>query len=574
MQRDLTNGDVARIFDRIAAVMEIQGENQFKIRAYKNASETLAHLSEPVSVLARDNRLDAVPGFGEAIQAKIRDILSTGTTPLYERIKGTVPDGVIDMLELPGIGAKSVRQLWESLKIESVDALEAAARAGRLTELPGFGAKSVAKILDAIERGRRYANCLRIDEAEPVASSIQAALKSNPDASRVELTGALARRADSVDGIELIVMTNSPESVFDQASGLAQVASATAETPEEKTYTLHSGITLRVQVAEPPSFVPQLVRARSSERHWQQLEARASELGMRLTPSGLLKDGQQIDVADEAALYAALGLAAIPVELREGNGEIEAAAKNALPRLITLADIKGDLHAHTVASDGKAPLQDMIAAAKSHGYSYMAITDHSQSLAIAGGLIPDRLREQIRAVRDAEQSAGIRIYAGSEVDIRADGTMDYDDELLAELDFVIASAHMHNRQDRDAQTKRVIRAIENPHVDLIAHPTARLINRRDPFDIDMEAMISAAARTGTALEINAAPERLDLRDDHARLACQMGALIMIDTDAHAVGNYDLMSYGIDVARRAWLTAEDVLNTRSLQDFELWLNREK
>jgi DNA polymerase (family 10) len=574
METELGNGDVARIFARIAAVMEIQGENAFKIRAYRNAVETLSHLSEPVSALAREDRLAEVPGFGDAIQAKIKDILSTGTTPLYERLKDKVPEGVIEMLELPGVGAKIVRQLWEGLKIESVDALEAAASEGKLTELPGMGEKTVAKILDAIERGRRYANRLRIDEAEPVADAIASALSAEPATPRAEVAGDLRRRADSVTAIEIVAQSNDFAATLAKAVSLPQVESVAEKTEESVRLVLHSGLPVAISVTEAPSFAVALAALTGARSHWDALTEIAARRGLRLTSGGLWSDDRRLPIDDEPALYEALGLPFIVPELREGRGEIEAALAGTLPKLITLQDIRGDLHAHTTASDGKATLIEMATAARAHGYEYMAITDHSQSLAIAGGLTPERLLGQIREARAAEDRVGIRIYAGSEVDIRADGTMDYDDSVLSQLDFVIGSAHMHNRQDREAQTKRVIRAIENPHVDMIAHPTARLINRRDPFSIDLEAMIEAAVRTGTALEINAAPERLDLSAENAKLAAQMGAHIMIDTDAHAIGNYDLMHYGIDVARRAWLTADQVLNTRSRAGFESWLFRER
>lgn len=574
METELGNGDVARVFARIAAVMEIQGENAFKIRAYRNAVETLSHLSEPVSVIAREDRLGDVPGFGDAIQAKIKDILATGTTPLHERLKDKVPEGVIEMLELPGVGAKTVRQLWEGLKIESVEALEAAAKDGKLTEIPGLGEKTVTKILDAIERGRRYANRLRIDEAEPVADAIASALSDEPGTERLDIAGDLRRRTDSLTKIEIVAQSSDAAATLAKAAALPQVEAVTEKTENSVHITLHSGIPVVVSLAGAPSFAAALVYRTGAGRHWDELVQVAAARGQRLAEDGLWLNDRRVETPNEQALYAALGLEYIVPELREGRGEIQAALAGKLPKLITLQDIKGDLHAHTTASDGKATLIDMAKAAKAHGYEYMAITDHSQSLAIAGGLTPERLLGQIREVRAAEDKVGIRIYAGSEVDIRADGTMDYEDPVLSQLDFVIASAHMHNRQDLETQTKRVIRAIENPNVDMIAHPTARLINKRDPFAIDIEQMIAAAVRTGTALEINAAPERLDLSADHAKLAAEMGAHIMIDTDAHAIGNYDLMHYGIDVARRAWLTADQVLNTRSRTDFESWLFRER
>ena len=542
----LTNGEVARVFERIAGIMEIQGENTFKIRAYRNAVETLNTLPEPVAQIAAAGRLDDIPGFGDAIQAKVKDILATGTTALYDRIKDQVPAGVVEMLSIPNLGAKTVRQVWEGLKIDSIAALESAALSGRLTELPGMGEKSVQKILQSIERYRRYSGRIRIGDALPLAESLIAAIQHFPGVSEARIAGSVARGRETVANINLAAATTAPAETLRRFTQMPQVGSIASQDERSARVVLHGGLEADLFVAAPQEFAAMLDERIGSAEHNAALAA-ANEI--------------PTDVART-----------IPLEIRENGGEIEAALAGTLPTLVTLADIRGDVHAHTTASDGKTTVPEMAAAAKARGYEYMAITDHSQSLYIANGLTPERLRAQIAEIRVLEDSLGIRIFTGSEVDIKADGSMDFDDDLLQELDIVIASAHMHNNQDRETQTKRIIRAIENPNVDLIAHPSGRIINRRDPFDFDFDAVVEAALRTDTALEINAAPERLDMSDIHARQAGARGVKILINTDAHSIENYDLMRYGVLVARRAWLTPQNVFNTRPLAEFEAWLRR--
>lgn len=568
-----SNGDVAQIFQHIADVLELQGENTFKVRAYRNAVETLQSLPEPVTQIATEGRLDDIPGFGEAIRGKVADILKTGTTPLYERTRNAVPAGVLAMLTLPGIGAKTVRQLWEGLKVESIDALAEAARSGKVAALPGMGAKTAEKILGSIDRARRYGERLRIDVALALAENILTPLRHVPGLTRVEYAGSLRRGVDTIGDLDFVGVTLQPKVATDAFVALPQVARIIKHGDQMARVQLHQGIEADLKLTEPEHFGALLHHFTGSRAHNIHLRRIAELQGLSINEYGVWRGDVALPLGDgENALYGALGLPTIPVHLREDRGEIEAAEKGELPHLIALSDIRGDVHAHTTASDGAASIEEMAQAARALGYEYMAITDHSQGLTIAGGLTPGELREQICAIRKLEDSLGIAIFAGSEVDIKADGALDFDDELLAELDFVIASAHRFNNQDTQAQTARLIRAIENPNVDLIAHPSGRLINRRDPYAVDWEAVMDAADRTATALEINAAPERLDLNDILARSARDRGVKIIINTDAHSIGNYGLMHYGITIARRAWLRAEDVLNTLPLQEFRAWLNR--
>lgn len=569
----LTNGDVAAVFERIADVLELQGENQFKIRAYRNAVQILQALPEPIAAVAAGGRLDDIPGFGEAIRAKITDILTTGTTPLYERVKDQVPAGVLRLLSLPGLGAKTVRQVWQGLGVTSLEALEEAAISGKLATLPGMGEKTVQKILASIERARRYGDRMLLSEALPLAESLVSQLRPRPEVTRLDYAGSVRRGVETIGDLDLVGASGDPAATIAAFVQLPQRGRIITQGERMARVALHSGVEVDLKLVLPGDYGPLLHHFTGSRAHNIHLRKIAEARGLKINEYGVFRGGDEITLGDdENAVYEILGLPTIPVHLREDRGEIEAAQAGTLPTLITEADIRGDVHAHTTASDGTATIEQMAQAAKARGYEYMAITDHSQSLRIANGLTPERLRGQIRQIRLLQDKLGIALFAGSEVDIRADGTLDFEDDLLAELDFVIASAHLHNTQDEAAQTKRLVRAIENPHVDLIAHPTGRLLNKRDPYPLDFDVVCDAARRTGTALEINASPDRLDLNDTYARRACQQGVLLMVNTDAHAPDNYGLLHYGITVARRAWLAAEDVLNTRSLQDFDEWLKR--
>ncbi|MBV9852285.1 MAG: DNA polymerase/3'-5' exonuclease PolX [Armatimonadetes bacterium] len=535
--------------------------------------QTLHSLPEPVADVAAEGRLDDIPGFGEAIRAKITDILRTGTTPLYERVKDQVPAGVLGLLGLPGLGAKTARQVWQGLGVESVEALEEAARSGKLATLPGMGEKTVQKILASIERARRYGDRILLSQALPLAESLVAQLRPRAEVEHLDYAGSLRRGLETIGDIDLVGASRDPAATIAAFVHLPQVGRVITQGERMARVALHGGVEVDLKLVRPGDYGPLLHHFTGSRAHSIHLRKIAEARGLKINEYGVFRGDTELPLGDdEDAVYQVLGLPPIPIHLREDRGEIEAAQAGTLPHLITEADIRGDVHAHTTASDGTATIEQMAQAAQARGYEYMAITDHSQSLRIAGGLTPERLRGQIREIRRLEDALGIACFAGSEVDIRADGTLDFEDALLAELDFVIASAHLHNNQGEAAQTKRLIGAIENPHVDLIAHPTGRLLGKRDPYPLDFDAVCEAARRTGTALEINSSPDRLDLSDAYARHACQQGVRLMVNTDAHAPDNYGLLRYGITVARRAWLTAEDVLNTRPLAAFRDWLGR--
>jgi DNA polymerase (family 10) len=567
-----TNADVASIFLQLADYLEIAGENPFKTRAYRNAAQTLNDLPEPIATVAAEGRLDDLPGFGPAIVAKTRDILSTGTTKAYAAMQAQIPAGVLEFLKLPGIGVKTVNQLWEGLKVADVDALEAAAKAHRVRELKGMSKKTEAKILDAIGRYRRYRGSLLLDDADSLAERFRAPLAAVPGVGRVVVAGDLRRGTETVASIDLLCETADPATVLSAVEAIPQAIKVRSRTEHTACAETVSGTPVMITAVSPSAFAVQQLRLTGSSSHVSELEAFAAQHGCEFGTNHFAKSGIAIAATDEDDIYRAVGLPAILPQLREGRGEIGMAVAGTLPHVIAVSDIKGNLHQHTTASDGHNTLAEMVEACRERGYEYCAITDHSKALAMTNGLTPERVREQIAQVREAEQTAGIRIFAGSEVDILADGTMDFDDELLSELDIVIASVHSRFALSREEQTARVVRAIQNPHVDLIAHPTGRLLLAREPYEIDMDQVISAAAATGTALEINAFPDRLDLNENYARGAAAAGVMITINTDAHKTWHLDFMKYGVNIAQRAGLTAHNVLNARTAQEVTDWLRR--
>ena len=569
------NAEVAARFTELADSLELMGENAFKVRAYRNAARLLEELPESIAQVAAENRLDALPGFGEAIQAKTRDILDTGTTKALEAVRAQVPSTLLELVGLPGVGSKTVRQLHQSLGVDSLAALEQAIEEQRVRALPGFGEKTEAKLKDAIERHQRYSKRMLLSDARALGKSLIDAIAAHPEVDKIAQAGSARRGVETVGDIDLVATSSDPHATMQAFSALPQVARVVAQGDKSTQLVLNNGFEADLKLAAVGEFGPLLHHFTGSKSHNIRLRNLAEQRGLKINESGVFKienDERITSGDDELAVYAILGLPPIPAQLREDRGEIEAALANRLPKIVQVTDIRGDLHAHTEASDGAATIEQMARAAQARGYEYCAITDHSQSLTVASGLTPERLREQMKAVRETSQRLGFAILAGAECDIKSDGSMDFPDDLLAELDFVIGSVHSRFNQTEDVMTARIIRAIENPNVDMIAHPTGRLLNQRDPYAVNMEAVIEAAARTRTALEINSWPERQDLNDTHARMACQAGVKLVVNTDAHAPEHYNLIEYGINVAQRAWLEPDDVLNTFALSDLMAWLRR--
>lgn len=552
----MNNLDVAAALYEIADLLEVKGEEVFKIRAYRKAAEALGLLLDEVEELARQHRLTAVPGIGKAIAAKIEEMITTGQIGYLEELRRAIPPGVVDLTRVPGLGAKTAMQLYTQLGIDSLERLELAARQGELKAARGFSARKEAAVLAGLEKLRTQSTRLSIGTVGPVAAALAEHLRKHPAVQRAEMAGSIRRRRESVDDIDLVVASADAAAVLGYLRSLPLAGEILAEGDDRITMATSLGRRMDVVVVRPEHFA----------RGWLQMTGAQAHLAAL---------GPLPDAESEEALYAKLGLPWITPELREGTGEVEAARAGRLPQLLTRADLKGDLHSHTRASDGTASLLEMGEAARALGHRYLAICDHSRSLAIAGGLTPERLLAQVAEIQKLNrQWSDFRLLAGSEVDILKDGSLDFPDEVLAQLDVVVASIHSHMQLDETAQTERLVRAIRNPHVDIIAHPFGRVIGRREPYALNYERVLDACAATGTALEISASPARLDLSDLHARLAKQRGIKLVIDTDAHTIHELELLEYGVGQARRAWLEPGDVINAMELPDLLAWLARAK
>ena len=570
----MTNHEIAQRFQRIADALEVQGENPFKIRAYRNAVEIIDELGEPLSDIAARNALEQIPGFGEALVAKTKDFLTRGTTKLYDEVTQTVPQGVLEMAAIPGIGPKTVKTLWETLGVASVSELETAAQQEKIRAVSGFGAAKEQKILEAIARSRRLSERLPLFIALPYAERFAAALSRLPDVTRAEPAGSIRRRKDTVGDLDFVVATTDPAITEPAIAALPQLTEILESGPSKVAALCDLNLRVDIRMGKPEDFGALLHHFSSGQAHNIQLRDFAEAKNLKINEYGVFdKTGAEvaatIAATDDNAIYAALGLPPIPVELREGRGEIELAAQGKLPRLIEEADFRGQLHEHSTWSDGAASIRDMAEAAIARGYEYLAITDHSPLVRVANGLNRDRLLAQwdeieiVRAELAEKYGDKFTLLRGLETDILADGSLDMDDDLLAQLDIVVASVHMRYKEDEAAMTKRIIRALENPHVDILGHPTGRLLGRREPFPVDFDAVIEAAARTGTVLEINASPDRMDMNDVYARRAREKGVKITINADAHSPAGLGLLRWGLYTARRAALTPDDVINTYPL-----------
>jgi DNA polymerase (family X) len=561
---DPTNTEIATALDELGDLSELDGAAIYRVVAYRNAAKAVR--DSPVSVLnlARQGRATELPGVGKIIEEKIIALADTGDIPASAKLRAKFPPGVIDMTHLPGLGPKRVKRLYDELGIDSLDALRAAAEQQKIRSLKGFGPKAEEAILaslrlsDAGERPKRVV----LDRALAVADPLIQALRQHPASQHVELAGSARRMADTVKDLDVIATATDPLALALAATKLDLVEQAATPTEAGVRLRTHTGLGVDLRIVAPDQFGNLLQHLTGSKEHNMALRDAAVRKGLHVSEYGVLDDatGETHRCATEADVYALLNLTYIEPELRENRGELEAAATGTLPHLITQSDLKGDLHCHTTASDGTASIEEMAAAARDAGYEYLAITDHSASFGFGDEVSPQQLRAQIARIK-ATQIDGLTLLAGSEVNILPDGTLDYDDELLAELDWVIASVHSSFRMTAEQMTDRIIRAIEHPLVDAIGHPSGRKLERRGPYEFDLHRVIDAAARTGTMLEINSNPDRRDLSDIHARAAAAAGVPIVINTDAHRVGGFQVARYGIATARRAWLTADRVINTQ-------------
>ena len=564
----MTNAEVARVFNEIADMLEIKGDDPFRINSYRRVARTVADLASDINEVAERGELATLPGVGKASAQKIGELLQTGKLPLREELAAEVPESLLKLLGIPSVGPKKVAALWHERGILTLDDLKAAIQAGKLDGLKGFGAKSIEQIQHGIEFLERSAGRVRLGDALRVADVLCDALRAIKGVQRVEPAGSLRRGRETIGDLDLLCIAADGPGVirrFTTLPGVTQVLAA-GDTKGSVRVQDAAGESVQVDLRVVPakSFGAAWQYFTGSKEHNIHLRELAVKRGWSLNEYGLTEGKKVIASQTEEDIYAALDLPCMPPELREDRGEFE---PKAIPKdLLAAGDICGDLHMHTVASDGRSTIEEMAAAAQERSYKYICITEHSGSSVIANGLKVDRLKKHIRNVRAAARAIkGLTVWVGTEVDILADGRLDYPDDVLAELDFVTASIHAGLGKDQAANTQRTLAAIRNAHVHCIGHPTGRLINEREAMPLDMEAICREAARTGTALEINAHYYRLDLKDVHARLARDCGAKIVINTDAHAIDQLDQMRFGVITARRAGLCKRDVLNTRSAKD---------
>jgi DNA polymerase (family 10) len=572
---EFTNAQIAAAFDELGDLYELDGAVSYRVIAYRNAAKAVRDSSVSIMALAREGKVTTVPGIGRTLEEKLRALDETGDIPAAQKLRAKFPVGLIAVMQLPGFGPKRARRLYDELGVDSLDALRAAAEAGRIRGLRGFGAKveeNLKRVLADHEEGGGPAPRILLSRALPVAEQIVGALRAHPAADRVEVAGSLRRMADAVKDLDVIATTSDPQGLIDTLRDLPLVESVQSGGEAGARVTTHSGMRVDLKVVAPDQFGNVLQHFTGSKAHNVALRESAVRRGLHVSEYGILDDetGETTRCATEEEVYERLGLAWIPPELREGRGELEAAvlAGGGLPRLIEEGDLRGDLHMHTTASDGRQTAEEMAIAARERGLAYIAITDHSASHGFGNDVSPDELERRIEEIHALnERLEGIEVLIGTESNIHPDGSPDYPDELLERLDWVIASVHTSFAMSEREMTDRMVAAIEHPLIDAIGHPTGRKIETRPPYALDVGRVIEAAARTGTMLEINSAPDRRDLDEIHAREAARAGVPILIDSDAHSTRNLGLISYGVATARRAWLTADQVANARPLAEFQ-------
>jgi DNA polymerase (family 10) len=574
----LSNRDIATVFATIADMLEIKGESIHRILAYRRGAETIGNLPRDLAALQAEGALTDLPGIGETLAEKITELLTTGELAFYNRLSSEIPPGVIDILKVPGLGPKKAARFWKEAGITGLDQLKTAAQAGKLRDLPGMGAKSELAILEGIEALSRRSGRISIGEAFPIATGILERLLRIDGVQHGDVAGSLRRRKSTIGDIDLLVVSNNAEPVMNAFVALPEVARVLGHGPTKSSVELHTGQQVDVRVLPPERYGTLLAYFTGSKEHNVRMRELALRQGLSLNEHGFTPTagGDEILCAAEEDVYATLGLPWIPPELREDRGEIEAAQAGNLPALINEEDMQGDLQLHTTWSDGKASVLEMAQAAIAAGRRYMLTTDHSYSLGVVGGMQPEdvlRQREEIDAA-NAELGSVFRVLQGAEVEIRADGSLDYDDETLAQFDIVLCSMHTSLRQDRQQVTTRLLNAIQNQYVSIIGHPRGQLIPDREPADLDMDAVFKAAYEHDVALEINANPRRLDLDDTHARRAIELGVKLSISTDAHQPADFALMRYGIGTARRGWVTAGSVVNSWPLEQLLEWIEERK
>jgi DNA polymerase (family X) len=569
----VTNAEIASAFDELAVLYELDGAVKYSVLAYSTAAKAIRESPVSVADLAAAGRSTEVPGVGKTLAEKIDALVETGEIPAAVKLKAKFPPTLVEVTRVPGVGAKTARRLFEELGIATLDDLKAAAEAERIRGLKGLGPKVEENVLAGLERlGDPSQGSARVllSMARPIAEELARTLREHPAADRVEVAGSVRRWAETCKDIDLIATAEEPLALSEALIASPLIAAAGKPGPNGVRAQTQNGISVDLRIVAPQAFGNLLQHFTGSQAHNVQLREDAVARGLSVSEHGIteVESGEVELCATEAAVYERLGYAYIEPELREGRGELAAAREGTLPQLVEIGDVRGDLHSHTTLSDGRNTLEEMAAAGRERGYAYMAITDHSASHGFGDHVTAERLWERIAEIEAwNEGKRGFRLLAGSEVNIGIDGSLDYPDELLAALDWVVASVHTSFAIAEREMTARVLAAIENPLVDCIGHLTGRLLGRREPYAIDVEAIAEAAARTGTMLEINGNPNRRDLSERHARLAAEAGVTIVLNTDAHGVETLGNMAYAVATARRAWLTADDVANTREWRDFK-------
>ncbi len=573
----MEKNDIARVLDEIATFMELTGENPFKIRAYSAGARILENMTEDLGELIDTGKLADIPGLGEALVDKITTLRRDGVLPFHQKLKASIPAGLLEVMQIPGLGPKKVRALWTLLAVEDLVKLKEVCESGAVAELKGFGAKTQDKILEGIKNRIAYGKRHRWYEAAAIAEPILAGLRALPEVSLAESAGSLRRARETVGDLDFLVASSEPKPIMDWFVAYPGVKEVTAHGETKSSVRFENGLQADLRVVPPEQFYFALHHFTGSKEHNVAMRHRALGRGLSMSEWGF-KSIDEKTVApgakSEEEVFRALGLPWIPPELREGNGEIDAAEAGQLPKLVQLSDLRGVFHNHTTESDGDHTLDQMAAAAEAHGWEYLGISDHSKSSFQAGGLDEIRLAKQLEDIAqlNASKKYRVRVLAGSEVDILKDGTLDFADDVLARLDFVVASVHTLFTLDREAQTARIIKAIENEHVDMVGHLTGRLLNKREPYDVDIAKVIDAAAANDTIIELNSNPWRLDLDWRWWRRAAEKGVLCSINPDAHDIDQLAFAAHGVRIARKGWLTPEQVLNTRSLPEVLRWLGR--
>ncbi len=575
----MTNSEIAETFETIVSLLQMKEEKGFTVRAYQRAARTIERLPRDVDAMVREGEdLTEIPGIGKAISAKITELVNTGQMGYFDRLKAEFPEGILDLVEIPGLGPKTVVRVWKELDVTSVEALSAAIEDGRVESLPRMGKKSAENILRAIQFARSKGDRTPIAKAMGTAQRVRSYMESTcPEISKLVFCGSLRRFEETVGDLDLVCITDNPQGALDALAAMDAVEQVLGHGESKVSVVLNSGIQVDLRVAEADGLGAMLQYFTGNLHHNVLLREVATGLGLSLNEYGLtdLHTGELETFVDEESLYARLGLQYIPPELRQGGSEVHDARNGAIADLVQASDIRGDLHSHTDWSDGRDSMEEMIRAAKARGLEYIAVTDHSVGRGIANGLSIERLeRHGERLGKVAADVGGIRVLRGTEMDIRADGTLDYPDDVLESLDWVVASVHSAMAQDSATMTERIISAIRNPYVSAIGHLSTRLIGERRPVDADYEAIFRAAADTGTALEINGSLERLDLKDTHIRRARELGAPLVIDTDAHTVESLGNLEYGSRLARRASCEPRHIVNCMGADQFFSWMKLDK